>query len=81
VGILAEEAWQYRSTQGQEKEEVSGIRDEIRKKRSPDWEGVFCLVGRTKRKKSFLVQQFLENAAEVKGEQPLSPSADGETPQ
>jgi hypothetical protein len=29
--------------------------------------------------KSFLVQQFLENAAEVKGEQPLSPSADGET--
>jgi hypothetical protein len=33
------------------------------------------------RHRSFLVQQFLENAAEVKGEQPLSPSADGETPQ
>jgi hypothetical protein len=32
------------------------------------------------RKESFLMQQFLENAAEVKGEQPLSPSADGETP-
>jgi hypothetical protein len=31
-------------------------------------------------KESFLMQQFLENAAEVKGEQPLSPSADGEIP-
>jgi hypothetical protein len=37
--------------------------------------------GNVLEKKSFLVQQFLENAAEVKGEQPLSPSADGETPQ
>jgi hypothetical protein len=31
-------------------------------------------------KESFLVQQFFENAAEVKGEQPLSPPAGGETP-
>jgi hypothetical protein len=31
-------------------------------------------------KKSFLVQQFLENAAEVKGEQPLSLPAGSETP-
>jgi hypothetical protein len=33
------------------------------------------------RKKSFLVQQFLENAAEVKGEQPLSLPAGSEIPQ
>jgi hypothetical protein len=33
------------------------------------------------RKESFLVQQFLENAAEVKGEQPLSLPAGSETPQ
>jgi hypothetical protein len=33
-----------------------------------------------KRKESFLVQQFLENAAEVKGEQPLSLPAGSETP-
>jgi hypothetical protein len=32
-------------------------------------------------KESFLVQQFLENAAEVKGEQPLSLPAGSETPQ
>jgi hypothetical protein len=34
-----------------------------------------------KKRKSFLVQQFLENAAEVKGEQPLSLPAGSETPQ
>jgi hypothetical protein len=41
----------------------------------------FCKLSAAEQYKSFLVQQFFKNAAEVEGEQPSSLPAGSETPQ
>jgi hypothetical protein len=40
----------------------------------------FCNLSTAERNKSFLVQQFFKNAAEVEGEKPSSLPAGSETP-